>query len=296
MNWSWTLITTYFISSFQSFLLCAQLLSCVRLFVTPWTVAHQAPLNLLGVQETQVWSLGWEDLLEEGMATHSSILAWRILWTVEPGRLQSMGSQRVRYDLVTSTLTFQAPLSMGFSRQEYWSGLPFPSLLILGFLGFQDQWAFLWTKGTQIGQTHWDFRSELWASLVAQLVKNPPAMQETLVWFLGWQDLLEKGLATHPSILGLPWWLSFLRICLQWRRPGFDPWVRKIPWRKERLPMPVFWPGEFHGLYSPQGRKESDTTERPFHFHVHTVLGSFPGRQTIWADGWFAQVYCSFKC
>ena len=180
---------------------------------------------------------------------------------------------------------------MGFSRQEYWSGLPFPSLLILGFLGFQDQWAFLWTKGTQIGQTHWDFRSELWASLVAQLVKNPPAMQETLVWFLGWQDLLEKGLATHPSILGLPWWLSFLRICLQWRRPGFDPWVWSLGWS-----MPVFWPGEFHGLYSPRGRKESDTTERPFHFHVHTVLGSFPGRQTIWADGWFAQVYCSFKC
>ena len=43
----------------------------------------------------QFQSLGWEDLLEEGMATHSHILAWRILWTEEPGRLQSMGSQRV---------------------------------------------------------------------------------------------------------------------------------------------------------------------------------------------------------
>ena len=56
-----------------------------------------------------------------------------------------------------------------------------------------------------------------WASLVAQLVKNLPAMRET--------------------------------------------WVRKIPWRRERLPTPVFWPGEFHGLYSPWGHKESDTTE-----------------------------------
>ena len=45
-------------------------------------------------------------------------------------------------------------------------------------------------------------------------------------------------------------------------RPGFDPWVGKIPWRRERLPTPVFWPGEFHGLYSPWGRKELDTTER----------------------------------
>ena len=57
-----------------------------------------------------------------------------------------------------------------------------------------------------------------WASLVTQLVKNLPSMQET--------------------------------------------WVGKIPWRRERPPTPVFWPGEFHGLYSPWGHKESDTTER----------------------------------
>ena len=51
--------------------------------------------------ETWVWSLGWEDPLEKGMANHSRTLAWRIPWTEEPGRLQSMGSQRVRHDLVT---------------------------------------------------------------------------------------------------------------------------------------------------------------------------------------------------
>ena len=54
--------------------------------------------NLPAMLETQVRSLGWEDPLEKGMATHSSILAWRIPWTEEPGRLQSMGSQRVRHD------------------------------------------------------------------------------------------------------------------------------------------------------------------------------------------------------
>ena len=48
--------------------------------------------------ETQVQSLGWEDLLEKEMATHSSILAWKIPWTEEPGRLQSMGSQRIRHE------------------------------------------------------------------------------------------------------------------------------------------------------------------------------------------------------
>ena len=54
--------------------------------------------NLPAVQETRVRSLGWEDPLEKGMATHSSILAWRIPWTEEPGRLQFTRSERVRYD------------------------------------------------------------------------------------------------------------------------------------------------------------------------------------------------------
>ena len=58
------------------------------------------------------------------------------------------------------------------------------------------------------------------------------------------------------SYPGLPLWLSWERIHLQCGRPGFDPWVGKIPWRKERLPTPVFWPGEFCGLFSPWGCKE----------------------------------------
>ena len=59
-------------------------------FMVAWTVK-----NLPARRETWVCSLGWEDPLEEGMATHSSILAWRIQWTEEPGWLLSMGSQRV---------------------------------------------------------------------------------------------------------------------------------------------------------------------------------------------------------
>ena len=59
--------------------------------------------NLPAMQETWVRSLGWEDALEKGMATHSSILAWRIPWTEEPGGLQSMGLHRVRHDSKTNT-------------------------------------------------------------------------------------------------------------------------------------------------------------------------------------------------
>ena len=54
--------------------------------------------KLPAMGETWVRPLGWEDPLEEGMATHSSILAWEIPWTGEPGELQSMGSQRVGHD------------------------------------------------------------------------------------------------------------------------------------------------------------------------------------------------------
>ena len=54
--------------------------------------------NLPATQETQFWSLGWEDPLEEGMATHSSVLVWRIPWTEEDGELQSTGLQGVRRD------------------------------------------------------------------------------------------------------------------------------------------------------------------------------------------------------
>ena len=58
----------------------------------------QSVKNLPAMQETQVQSLGWEDPLEKEMATHSSILAWKIPWTEEPGGLQSMGLQRVQHD------------------------------------------------------------------------------------------------------------------------------------------------------------------------------------------------------
>ena len=116
-------------------------------------------------EESWVWSLWRDDPLEEGVATHSSIPAWRNPWTVEPGRLQSIRSHRV------------------------------------------------WDNSSDLAHT----QAPYWASLVAQLVKNAPAMREA--------------------------------------------WVGKIRWRKERLPTSVFWPGEFHALYSPWGHKESDMTE-----------------------------------
>ena len=99
------------------------------------------------MQETWIRSLGWEDLLEEEMATHFSFLTWRIPWTEGPGGLQSMGCKESdttewlesmlllllsRFSHVWLCATpemaaYQALLSLGFSRQEHQSGLPFPS-------------------------------------------------------------------------------------------------------------------------------------------------------------------------
>ena len=80
----------------------------------------------------------------------------------------------------------------------------------------------------------------LWASLVTQLVKNSPAMQEAWVRSLGWEDPLEK----------------------------------------ERQPSPLFWPGEFHGLYGPWGHKESDTTEQ---LSLHFISVSLKKRKCIFS-------------
>ena len=70
----------------------------------------------------------------------------------------------------------------------------------------------------------------------------------------------------HMLVRSIPGGSDSKRICLQFRRPRFDPWVGKIPWRREWLPTPAFFPGEFHGQrslvgYSPWGCKELDTIE-----------------------------------
>ena len=77
-------------------------LSLSKILVAVEILVAQMVKHLLTMQETWVWSLGWEDPLEKEMATYSSTLAWKIPWMEEPGRLQSMGSQKVAHDWATS--------------------------------------------------------------------------------------------------------------------------------------------------------------------------------------------------
>ena len=111
--------------------------------------------------ETWVRSLGREDPLEKEMATHSSLLAWRIPWTEEPGGLHSPRGRKESDTTEQLHFHFQLRVKVKVS----------------------------------------------WTYLVTQLVKNPPAMRETWVRSLGWEDPLEKGKATHSSILAwrIPW-------------------------------------------------------------------------------------------
>ena len=102
-----------------------------------------------------------------------------------------------------------------------------------------------------------------WASLIAWFVKNPPAMQETPVQFLGQEDPLEKGWATHSVFFGFPVaWLVNNPPAIR------ETWVPSLGWEdpleKGMATTPVFWPGEFHGLCIVHGVAESQyTTEQP---------------------------------
>ena len=89
-------------------------LDLVRIFF----LEAQMVKNFPALQETQVWSLGQEDPLEEEMASHSSILAWKIPWTEEPGRLQFMGSQRIGHNWVTNTFFFLSNFRWNKSDRE----------------------------------------------------------------------------------------------------------------------------------------------------------------------------------
>ena len=148
--------------------------------------------NLPAMQETWIWSLGWEDPLEKRMTTHSCILAWRTPWTEEPGGLQSIGLQRVGHNWAT--------------------GLN-------------------WTDYTAVDNL---------ASLVTQMVKNLPTIQEIWVWSLGWENPQEGKMATLSSILA-------------WR----------IPWTEE--------PGRLQSMGSQRVRHNWETNTRT-HARTHVLL------------------------
>ena len=135
---------------------------------------------------------------------------------------------------------------MGFSREEYWSGLPFPSpgdLLNPG-TGPTSLKSPALAGRFFITCATWEAHMRYWRT------EEPGVLQSVGLQRVG-----------HNLVTKLPWWLRGRSVCLQCGRPGFNPWVGKIPWRRKWQPTPVFLPGESHGWslvgYSPWSRKES---------------------------------------
>ena len=99
----------------------------------------------------------------------------------------------------------------------------------------------------------------------------------------------------HKASLMLPWWLKW------YRRPGFNPWVGKIPWRRKRQPTPAFLPGKFRQRslvgYSPWGCTESDTIEQlkpAFSFSVCCMSNYVFSRKSTYATAWVAKLNTFF--
>ena len=94
-----------------------------KCFFCGTSLVAQMVKRLSTMQETRVWALGWEDPLEKEMAIHSSTIAWKIPWTEEPGRLESMGSQRVKHSWATSLHTRRTAGLPGDSERGDWKSL-----------------------------------------------------------------------------------------------------------------------------------------------------------------------------
>ena len=121
------------------------------------------------------------------------------------------------------------------------------------------QWKWVWVNS---GNWWWTGRPGVLPSMGSQRVRHDWATE------LNWTDWNRHAYYLSLLLLGFPSGSADKRLCLQCGRPEFDPQVGKIPWRRERLPTPVFWPGGFHGLCSPWGHKELDTTISDFHTHM----------------------------
>ena len=155
------------------------------------------------MQETQVPSVGREDSLEKRMATHSSFLAWEIPCTEEPGRIQLMS--QFMPPLLFSPWYPYISINRGIHKENVVH-------IYNGILLSHKKC--IWVSSNELDKPRAYSTSEVsqkrknnWASLVGQLVKNRSTMQETWVWFLSWEDPLEKEMATHSSILAwrVPW-------------------------------------------------------------------------------------------
>ena len=155
------------------------------------SLVAQTVKRLPTMQETWVWSLGWEDPLEKEMATHSSILAWKIPWMEKSGSLQSMGSQRVRHDWVTWLSFFPILWSPDAKRQLirkrpwYWERSKargeMEGRLLDGWMAPPTQWTWVWVNSRS---WWWTGRPGVLQYMCSQRVRHDWVTEQQQMWDL----------------------------------------------------------------------------------------------------------------
>ena len=161
------------------------------------------------MQETRVWSLGQEDPLEEEMATHSSIGACRILWTEMAGRLQSMGSQRVRHDWAT-----KISLSNKKGRCRVWGVGRVPTFLPVLQMREQSYWKVKWPSEVLEPCLHWN--PDLLHSIVRLISVALRHDFKTVAWN-------DSGFWAGKSEGSIPRW--GFRCVLRWDKDKNSFWI-----------------------------------------------------------------------
>ena len=151
--------------------------------------------------ETWVWSLGWEDPLEKGKATHSSILAWRIRSTEEPGGLQSTGSQRVGHDWATNTHTLQK------KKQEY--------LLTTLFGGWLEERKNHYSRIQAIKNRYLNYRAFRYSNhFLYRSSESPQNMRQSTKMCYHWLSLVPNLESYAKDFLWTRQWSLNTPICL----------------------------------------------------------------------------------
>jgi len=172
------------------------------------------------------------------MATHSSILAWRIPWTEEPGGLQPMGSQRIGHDWTTNTLATSCEELTHWKRLWCWEGLG------AGGEGDDRGW-----DGWMASLTRWT-----WVWVNSGSFTGRPGVLRFMWWQrvghdwateLNWTELKRFSVLLQCFPVGASG-KEHICQCRRLKRCRFDPWFGKIPWRRKWQPIPVFMPGKFH--------------------------------------------------
>ena len=223
----------------------------------------QTVKDLPVIQETWDWSLVWEDPLEKGMATHSSILAWKIRWTEEPGGIQSMGSQRIRHDWVTDTpvcAVVKNPLAsagdtgsiLGLGRSPgKGNGNPFHYSRLGNPMDRGVRRAA--AHGVTKSRTHLSMHTLIMSNYVSKMEKVMAPHSSTLAWKILWTEKPGRLQSMMSRRVGRDWAISLSLFTF-------------MHWRRKWQPTPVFLPGESQGRRNLVGCRlwgctELDTTE-----------------------------------